>query len=247
MRVPAGDFLMGSTPEEIQPAQELCEQVWTACNEIRFQDELPQHRVQVDAFWLDQTEVSNAQYRRCVDAGTCTNPFCWEGLQFNAPQQPVVCVIWQQAQDYCTWVGGRLPTEAEWEYAARGPESLLYPWGNEFNGSKLNYCDATCRRRRSDTTFNDGQYYSAPVGMYPGGASWCGALDMAGNVSEWVADWFGFYAAGTQSNPTGPSAGRTRLIRGGSWFFTRVEARTAWREGMNPDIWFDDIGFRCAR
>lgn len=240
-----GAFEMGSTEGEIHSAFKLCAQYWEYCDQERFSDELPQHSVELDGYWIDRTEITNEQYRKCVEEDVCDEPACWSGLQFDDAQQPVVCVTWDQAQSYCEWVGGRLPTEAEWEYAARGSDNLLYPWGNSFVGIMLNYCDATCGRPRSDPEWNDGQYYSARVGSYPDGASWCGALDMAGNVSEWTADWYGAYVHDRQVNPLGPTSGTTRTIRGGSWFLTPIEARTAWREGNPPKSWFDDIGFRC--
>jgi formylglycine-generating enzyme required for sulfatase activity len=113
-------------------------------------------------------------------------------------------------------------------------------------GAWLNYCDETCGRARSDPAWNDGRYYSAPVGSYPDGSSWSGALDMAGNVSEWVSDWYGRYDGHESRNPVGPAQGHLRAIRGGSWFLTPVEARTTWRAGIGPGSWFDDLGFRCV-
>jgi serine/threonine-protein kinase len=243
--VPAGEFQMGSTEADMKSAFELCTHYWDNCDYERFYDEQPQHTVVLDGYWLDRTEVTNDQYRTCVETGLCAEPGCWAGSQFDDPDQPIVCVTWHQAQAYCNWVGGRLPTEAEWEFAARGPTGLKYPWGNDFEGAWLNYCDATCGRPRSDKAWNDGQLYSAPVGSYPAGASWCGALDMAGNVSEWVADWYGGYEPTVKLNPAGAATGNLRAIRGGSWFLTRVEARTTWREGIWPSHWFDDLGFRC--
>lgn len=245
-RVPAGAYPMGSSEAEVEHAFERCTHYWGECSRTRFHDELPQHRVALDGYWIDRTEVTNQQYHSCVQAGVCEQPACWSGAQFNDPRQPVVCVTWHQAQAYCGWVGGRLPTEAEWEYAACGPEGLRYPWGNAFVGAWLNYCDETCGRARSDPAWNDGQYYSAPVGSYPDGSSWCGALDMAGNVSEWVSDWYGRYDGHESRNPVGPAQGHLRAIRGGSWFLTPVEARTTWRAGIGPGSWFDDLGFRCV-
>lgn len=241
-----GEFQMGSNEDEINSAFDVCTDFWDNCDYERFIDEQPLHTVVIDGFWIDRTEVTNEQYQKCVETKVCEEPMCWSGSQFNDLDQPVVCVTWYQARSYCDWVGGRLPTEAEWEYVARGPTGLLYPWGNAFEGANLNYCDATCGRPRSDIAYNDGQLYSAPVGSYPVGASWCGALDMAGNVSEWVADWYGTYDPKMKVNPLGSVAGYSRVIRGGSWFLTRVEARTTWREGILPDNWFDDLGFRCV-
>ena len=244
--VPTGELTMGSSDEDIRYAYEQCAGAWENCNDRRYYNEQPKHTVKLDGFWIDRTEISNEQYGRCMDAEACSEALCMAGLQFDDPPQPVVCVTWQQAAEYCQWAGGRLPTEAEWEYAARGLENRRYPWGNNFVGAWLNYCDSTCRRPRTDVSWNDGQYYTAPVGSYPDGASWCGALDMAGNVSEWVTDWFGSYDPAARSNPQGPSSGFTKVIRGGSWFLTRAEVRGTWRTGYPPSTWFDDIGFRCV-
>ena len=243
--VPGGKLQMGSSEQDIKAAFELCTQYWDNCTLDHFSDEAPPHTVILDSYWIDRTEITNDQYQKCVAAGDCREAMCWDGPQFNEPDQQVVCVTWDQARSYCEWAGGRLPTEAEWEYAARGHDSSRYPWGNQFIGSQLNYCDATCGRRRSDAEWNDGALYSAPVGSYPQGASWCGVLDMAGNVSEWVADWYGAYEPKLTVNPAGPASGATRVVRGGSWFLTRIEARAAWRDGYVPDDWYDDLGFRC--
>ncbi|NPV55115.1 MAG: formylglycine-generating enzyme family protein [Anaerolineae bacterium] len=244
--VPAGAYPIGSSPEEAQAAQELCPRFWDNCQPGRYENELPRHTVDLDAFWIDQIEVSNAQFRRCVDAGACAEPLCWTGGQFNAPEQPVVCITWHQARDYCAWAGAALPSEAQWEAAARGTDGRLYPWGDDFQGEHANYCDATCGRARSDASWNDGVYYSAPVGSYPAGASWCGALDLAGNVAEWVSDGYAPYSAAGEQPSVPPGTDANAVIRGGSWFQTPLELRAAWRQGVVPDAWFDDIGFRCA-
>jgi formylglycine-generating enzyme required for sulfatase activity len=143
-------------------------------------------------------------------------------------------------------VGGRLPTEAEWEYAARGQEGTLYPWGNTFDGTRLNYCDLSCTNPWRDETIDDGYAESAPVGSYSNGASWCGALDMAGNVWEWVADWVGYYPASAQANPTGPATGEEKVLRGSSWVYDRERVRTSARDFIKPDERDSPIGFRCA-
>ena len=135
-------------------------------------------------------------------------------------------VTWHGAASYCEWAGGRLPTEAEWEYAARGPESNLYPWGNAPPSCELaNYGD--CSR------------VAVQVGSRPAGASWCGALDMAGNVWEWVNDWFGTYSGLLQENPAGPASGEVPVLRGGGWHSPRWELRAAYRQHEVPRTGFN--------
>lgn len=243
--VPGGFFQMGSTSDQSTAAFQLCHRFWDTCGQNQFRDETPRHLVYLSGFWIDRTEVSNQQYQRCVQAGACSAPRCWNGLQFDDPEGPVVCVTWDQASAYCGWAGGRLPTEAEWEYAARGPAGALYPWGNDFEGTKLNYCDSTCGRPRSDPEFSDGYYYTAPVGSYPEGASWVGVLNLSGNVSEWVQDGFSSYQPLPAWNPVGKGTGDTHTIRGGSWFLSPLEARATWRQGLASGDWYDDLGFRC--
>jgi len=221
--VPAGDFLMGSSESDT----------------LASDDEKPQHTVYLDAYWIDRTEVTNAQYRRCVEAGACSEPACWEDSDLNAPEQPVVCVYWYQAQAYCEWAGASLPTEAQWEKAARGTRGLIYPWGNTFYSARLNCWEDRCY---------DGYAYTAPVGSFPSGASPYGALDMAGNVWEWVADWYdsGYYAHSPSRNPTGPATGKIQVLRGGSWLCDWRRVRAAKRSAGPPGSRYDVIGFRCV-
>ena len=212
------------------------------------------HRVTFGGYWIDSIEVTNVQYERCVTEGACPAPTTcsWGEPTFADPlmvAHPAVCVTWQEAADYCAWAGARLPTEAEWEYAARGPAVPVYPWGDELRGDLVNSCDVHCSH--SDmrvTTFDDGYGRTSPSGAFPAGASWCGALDMAGNVWEWVADWYADYPTGAQSNPTGPDTGTERIIRGGSWFdndeygFLRSDNRHPFEPRASQDM----VGFRCA-
>ena len=214
--IPAGEFQMGSKYGD--------------------SDERPVHAVALDGFWLDRTEVTNAQYRRCVKAGACSESKYADDSRYTGDNRPVVGVDWDDARGYCQWAGKRLPTEAEWEYAARGPESLIYPWGDEFDEMKLNAKGKA-----------DGYEYPAPVGNYPDGASWCGALDMAGNVWEWVADWGEDYPSGRRVNPTGPDSGSYKALRGGSWPHRYNWARSANRNSNTRDYSYNDLGFRCAR
>jgi formylglycine-generating enzyme required for sulfatase activity len=251
--VPAGEFDMGSTDDEVDHALQLCNR-YINCARWWFEREQPMHTVALNGFWIDHTEVTNAQYRQCVEARKCQVPIiCGPGEPaYDDPSKtdhPVVCVHWNDAQAYCAWAGTRLPTEAEWEYAARGPEGRRYPWGETFDGMRLNFCDANCERRYADETADDGYTDTAPVGSYPAGASWCGALDMAGNVWEWAADWYAddYYGRSTPQNPTGPSSGKYRVLRGGSWDDVTYSLRGAYRYGFDPDSVWLLAGFRCAK
>ncbi len=208
-------------------------------------DERPVHTVLLNEFWFDRTEVSEAQYARCVAARQC-NP-----IQIPAPgaQYPVQGATWENAHAYCAWAGARLPTEAEWEYAYRGPESRIYPWGDTFDSTALNFCDGHCADDWAADEADDGYAESAPVGAYPNHGSWCGALDLAGNVWEWVGDWYGAdaYAAALPHNPVGPAAGTERVLRGGSWRSAAYNVRGSYRFSAAPDQSDATWGFRCAR
>ncbi len=206
--------------------------------ESGWESERPVRAVTLDGFWLDRTEVTNAQYQACVATGRCSQHDYPLSSDFSAPQQPVVEVTWFDASDYCAWVGARLPTEAEWEYAARGPDGVLYPWGNDLREGIANCEESVC---------NDGYELTAPVGSFPEGASWVGALDMAGNVWEWVADWFSVYPSAPQTNPTGPSTGEWRMTRGGDFDNDETYMRSVHREEDLPTATYDSLGFRCAR
>jgi len=255
---PSGEFQMGSTLAQARYALALCKAAVPGislgvCRATSFDDERPAHTVALDGFWIDRTEVTNGQYQRCADAGHCLPPvetgsYTREWYYGNPAYDdyPVVWVTQAQAADYCAWAGGLLPTEAEWEYAARGPEGRLFPWGDEFDGTRLNYCDASCATGIKDETVNDGYAETAPVGSFPSGISWCGALDMAGNVREWVADWFAYYSSERQENPTGPSSGRTHSPRGGCWLDTPVITRSTNRGQNTIDYSRHKVGFRCA-
>ena len=249
--VAGGSFIMGSTDAEIAEALILCQEHYDICNRWFYERESPQHTITLDDFWLDQTEVTNAQYRLCVEAGVCLEPStCTKGdPNFADPykaENPVVCVSWEEAQTFCEWRDARLPTEAEWEYAFRGAAGLIYPWGNEFDGTHLNYCDANCGQSHADQRFNDSFPLSAPVGSFPQGVSPLGLLDMAGNVSEWVADWFGDFSTGAEVDPRGPANGTEKLIKGCSWFSHPTYCRGALRASVGPDTRYDYLGFRCA-
>jgi formylglycine-generating enzyme required for sulfatase activity len=222
--VPAGRFWMGDTAADDQADG----------------DEMPQHKVYLDAFWIDRTEVSNAQFRNCVAAGACQAPVTcsWGTPTYDdgdKADHPVVCVDWDQAQAYCRWAGGRLPTEAEWEKAARGNKGQRFPWGNGIpDCSKAQY--GSC----------GGQ--TVPVGSKAAGASPYGALDMAGNASEWVADWYApdYYASSPEQNPPGGASGPGRVVRGGAWNLDWRFLRAARRNYSNQANHDHFTGFRCV-
>ena len=249
--LPAGRFLMGSNPDLDPDA---------------FDNEFPQHEVSLAPFWLDQLEVSNAQFATFLNArGNQTeDDVPWldigdtdvqieqrDGSFAPLPGRadlPVVEVTWYGAAAYCRWVGGQLPSEAQWEYGARGPANLIYPWGNGFDGQRANFCDQRCDLDTKDLRFDDGFAEAAPVGTFPAGASWAGALDLGGNVWEWVNDWYSddYYLISPSSNPGGPAGGETKIVRGGSWLNTAITLRTADRLVDFPDTSRPNFGFRCA-
>ena len=220
--VPAGSFMMGS--------------------EDGFDDEKPVHEVTLDAFWIDRTEVTNGQYAACVADGACRPPesnVSYTRLSYydnpDYADYPVIYVSWEDARNFAAWAGGRLPTEAEWEYAARGPQSVEYPWGNE---------TPTCDLLNFDRCVGD----TTQVGSYPDGASWVGGLDMAGNVWEWVNDWYDgdYYGRSPGENPTGPETGESRTLRGGSWNHGVQNSRAAHRNYNNPHLRNLHVGFRVV-
>lgn len=204
-------------------------------------DEKPVHTVYIDAFYMDIYEVTNAQYKKFVDATGYRASYSWKNIssKIDAPNQPVVGVSWDDASAYAKWAGKRLPTEAEWEKAARGGLSgKRYPWGDTITHDDVNYY----------APGGNAQWVLFPVGSFkPNGY---GLYDVAGNVFEWCADWYdeNYYAVSPNSNPTGPSFGKYRVLRGGSWhIFNYVDAlRVAHRFGSPLTTRHVDIGFRCV-
>jgi iron(II)-dependent oxidoreductase len=199
-------------------------------------DEEPRRRVALDGFSIDKFEVTKALYQKFMSATGRAAPQYWNDSKFNDPQQPVVGVSWQDADAFCRWAGKRLPTEAEWEKAARGKDGSKYPWGDTWDASRANSSESKLGA-------------TAKVGSYPGGASPYGAHDMAGNVWEWVADWYDkdYYKRGPDRNPKGPDTGTNRVLRGGSWYDNPINLRAADRFNYPPGLRSIDIGFRCAR
>jgi len=238
--------------------------------------EKPVHLVTLSSgYCIDRTEVTVGAYSACVAAGTCApaptevkaenmapekwpvfSKFCTGGREDRA-EHPINCVTWEHARAYCAFAGKRLPTEAEWEFAARGTDGRRYPWGNEPpSAMRLNLCAAECRtyaKRVLDHNWfvvyeeDDGWGSTAPVGSYPAGASSSGALDMAGNVAEWTADWYAPYAKDPVTDPRGPATGEGRVVRDTSWRDPKTDfARSTNRIYPRPDRQSDQLGFRCA-
>ncbi|HEX6269110.1 MAG TPA: SUMF1/EgtB/PvdO family nonheme iron enzyme [Anaerolineales bacterium] len=231
--VPAGEFTMGSN--------------------YGAAEEKPAHSVNLDAFWIDQTEVTVEMYTRCVSAGVCKDksPYTQTDYLSNPKfnKYPMTLVSWEDATTYCGWVERRLPTEAEWEKAARGENGFVYPWGNEFDGARVNFCDKNCSVGTPTVSSDDGFAETAPVGSYLDGTSHYGALDMAGNVWELVADWYNetYYTKSPAFNPLGPDSGRYRVMRGGSWVTNSdFGLRSSYRAWLGPITTNFDVGFRCA-
>ncbi len=259
--VPPGPFLRGCSPAD------------QACYTI----ESPAAQIQLDGFYIDRVEVTVAAYRACVASGACSDEgltlhtaergtwnaadvglnttklldpapsgTCnWSPGDKNRSGHPLNCVTWDQATAYCAWAGKRLPTEAEWEKAARGTDQRIYPWGDDPPG-----CTLTVMK---ETAPGCGAGHTEPVGSRPRGRSPYGALDMSGNVSEWVSDWYAedYYQHSPTTNPAGPESGQFRVIRGGSWKVKpepRNDAlRISNRYSFIPTARLDYIGFRCAR
>jgi formylglycine-generating enzyme required for sulfatase activity len=264
-KIPGGQFFMGSDDKDAEP------------------NEKPPHRVHLKAFCLDEFEVTVARYKECSDQGACLraakenewegitsrqhqiyDPLCNIGDPVKRANHPINCVNWEQARKYCEAQEARLPTEAEWEFAARGSDGRTYPWGDEKpNATLLNACGKECvawMKKHPDpdqpiaAMYNEGDGYetTAPVGSFPKGASRWGIQDIAGNVWEWTADWYADYEPSSASTvthqPKGPDKGTDRVIRGGAWNgASPAWVRPAWRFHTVPTIRTHGIGFRCAK
>jgi sulfatase modifying factor 1 len=219
--IPGGEFAMGSDRGQ--------------------EDEQPVHRVLVKAFYLDAHEVTVSGYAEFLNSQKPDPPFKWNEAMTGAHEnKPVIGVNWYDARDYCRWVRKRLPTEAEWEMAARGNEGRIYPWGS-IHPTKA-HANAGQSKWRGYDTLTD-------VGRYEPGRTPNGVYDLAGNLWEWVADWYDptYYQYSPSDNPTGPSAGPLRALRGGAWNNDSKTIRSTNRAGYAPDSRRNDVGFRCAR
>ena len=235
--VEAGDFTMGA--KAIEELAE-CQKFEPECNITWFSDEEPLHDVYVDAFQIDVYEVTNALYQACQDEGVCDPPRASNSSTrteyYGNPEfadYPVIYVDWNQAKTYCEWRGARLPTEAEWEKAARGTDGRMYPWGGELTESLANFGYSV-----GDTT---------AVGSYKDGESPYGLYDMAGNVWEWVSSRYGSYPYDPDDGRESATGGDVRAARGGSWGLVGVSVSTAYRYGFAPSTADLDLGFRCAK
>lgn len=251
--IPNGTFQMGSSYEEIELAVALCraepggacdpQERRCPCQELEFAYEFPAHAVTLTSYAIDRLEVSVGDYGRCVEVGPChATPLAAGGKRFDDPALPVTMVTWSDANTYCAFRGGRLPTEAEWERAARGAAGRRFPWGNQFDPYLVN----GGRFGLDMFEDKDGFIELAPPGAFRDGASSEGVMDLSGNVEEWVADWFGEYPESGQIDPAGPDTGDDKLIRGGSFAAGRPWLRSTTRAHDSPSArrWFR--GFRCA-
>lgn len=238
--------------------------IFTMGGDVGEPDEGPIHQAYLDAYWMDLTEITNGMYALCVEAGGCLPPVDTSSYThmdyFGNPRYgdfPVIFVDWGMANAYCEWAGVRLPSEAEWEKAARGENALLFPWGEEWDVRKykrLNFADKSNPELASDLSANDGYRDTAPVRSFPTGKSPYGIYDLAGNVWEWIADWYDplYYTYSPLENPRGPE-GPTQEItmrstRGGGWVAANENVfHTFNRHGVVAESVSSSIGFRCAR
>jgi formylglycine-generating enzyme required for sulfatase activity len=256
VKIPRGQFYMGSHEPSALP------------------NEKPSFNVRVDSFCIDLTEVRVRDYRACSVEGACPRAgrdVTWPGItalqrkvygaecndaHSDRADHPINCVSWSMAARYCEQRDARLPTEAEWEYATRGPDGRVYPWGDEEPTPRhLNACGPECvawgEAQKEPLTalfsVSDGFPTTAPVARYPAGRSRFGPYDVVGNVWEWVADWYADYTPSEKINPKGPGNGERRVIRGGGWNGSYTTwLRPSFRYAQDPEALSAGIGFRCA-
>jgi sulfatase modifying factor 1 len=274
VRIAAGEFLMGSGPTEIHRAVALCAREpgardrlsvalcihvllqpgQTLCDPTRFDDEAPRHPVWLPAFGIDRTEVTVAAYDHCVRTGACRAAAITLGSpQLGGPTQPAVGVSWDDAVAFCRSVGGRLPTEAEWERAASGRDGRPFPWGWQFDPRRANHGVLDPSEPLCTSASRDGYVHTAPVGSFPDGASADGVLDLAGNAWEWVADYWHQTLSSYPTRapirrvaPRGAPHGAFHIARGGAYNFPAYGLRTTFRWARGVLQRDNAVGFRCA-
>jgi len=244
--IPEGDFEMGYSSDA---AYSLCVAIYNYCPKSSFSDIEPVKTIYLDDFWIYKTEVTNQMFKKCVDAGICQIPPAEDNDEYYGNDHfagrtsydsleyadyPVVRVSWEEANQYCNWAGGRLPTEAEWEKTARGPNGNIYPWGNNLSGSDLYFA------KQLGTL--------SSVGQFPNGSSFYGVLDLAGNVWEWTSDWYdaSYYVQPVVENPQGPTSGQQKTIRGGYHDLFTTIAPSMIRTPAIPSLISNHVGFRCV-
>lgn len=235
IEIPSGKFLMGSSEQDIKAVKDVC----PSCD---VRNEQPQHLVYLDVYKIGKYEVTNKQYSQCVKANMCNRPSntAYDNLEFQ--NYPVTDINWKDALTFCEWNGGSLPSEAQWEKAARGSvtdpvKTVSYPWGSQWNSQNANV-----DRGENGTTM--------PIGSFsPRGDSIYGLSDMSGNVWEWIMDWYGnkYYELSPSSNPLGSNIGDYHLIRGGSFANSPIDARSAYRYYDYSGNTSKDIGVRCVK
>jgi formylglycine-generating enzyme required for sulfatase activity len=281
MFIPAGEFIMGGTQTLVGLIKDTFGNAearldWFKVNRD-FSDSEPAHPINLNAFWIDQTEVSIAQYKKCIEAGQCAEVAPQTGHnydtympKYNDPEyanHPVSFVNWEMANDYCTWAGRRLPTEAEWEKAARGTDERIFPWGNFQTQEQVSNLPLGCSDKISVSPYT-APGYPAPacdqplypdiedtneVDSYPLGASPYGVLNMGGNVSEWVSDWYSptYYLSSPVDNPQGPDSGEVHVNRGPNFTSNAndgdliITLRNFGSQEEKKNYW-SSLGFRCA-
>jgi formylglycine-generating enzyme required for sulfatase activity len=262
--VPGGAFNMGASGEAQRSALRMCleeigPRLSQACHADLFASEGPSASVYLSAFAIDRVEVTVAAYRGCVAQGACSPaPLLQPDTRFLQANLPITSVTWDEARTFCAWRGARLPSEAEWERAARGAkdDGRVWPWGNLQRNDAANHGRFIPPEEMGQSQLlhmgsdeSDRFAFLAPVGSYPDAASPVGALDLAGNASEWTADVYQEEPPQRASsvNPHGPPVGQLRSIRGGSWRHPMLFLRATSRDAAPPETRSPEIGFRCAR
>lgn len=228
--IPKGPFYIGSSEKDIDWMVET----FFAESRDWYLDETPSHALYLNQFYIDKYEVTVGEYQKFLQKTRRTKPKYLDNPKYNAVNQPIIGVTWQDAADFCSWAGKRLPTEAEWEKAARGDDGRRYPWGNNADIKKANV-------RGTEDSFR----YSSPVGNFPEGQSPYGVMDMAGNVFEWTQDWYKPFPGNEGQNDLYNQ--RLKVVKGGSWKANMDLARSALRGKRFPHQSADHVGFRCVK